>query len=159
MLTISWKENTKLPWPFLDNVFFFPRFHITFWILWSLNFWAIRSITYVLIRHKVRSDQSILKEINPKYSLEGLMLKFKLQNFGYLMWRDNSFEKTLMLRKIEDRKRRGWQRTRWLDRIIDSMEMNLSKLQDMVRDRRAWHAAFHGVTKSWTHWVTEQQHQ
>ena len=91
--------------------FFFPRFHITFWILWSLNFWAIRSITYVLIRHKVRSNQSILKEINPKYSLEGLMLKFKLQNFGYLMWRDNSFEKTLMLktgREGDDRGQDGW---------------------------------------------------
>ena len=104
-----------------------------------------------------RSNQSIIKEINPEYSLEGLMLKLKLQYSGYLMWRDNSFEKTLMLRKIEGRKRRGWQRTRWLDDITDSMDMNLSKLQDMVKDREAWRAAFHGVTKSWTQlsdWTT-----
>jgi len=95
-----------------------------------------------------RSYQSILKEINPEYSLEGLMLKLKLQYFDHLMLRANSLEKTLMLGKIEGRKRRGQQRMRWLDGITDSMDMNLSKLQEMVKDREVWHDA-NGVTKSW----------
>ena len=93
-----------------------------------------------------RSNQSILKEINPEYSLEGLMLKLKLQYFGHMMHRADSPENTLMLGKIEGR-RRGWQRMRWLDSIIDSMNMNLSKLQEMAEDRGAWHAAVDGVTK------------
>ena len=101
-----------------------------------------------------RSNLSILKEISPEYSLEGLMLKLKLQYFGQLMWRTDSLEKTLMLGKIEGRRKRGWQRIRWLDGITDLMNMSLSRLWKLVMDREAWHVEVHGVTKN-QRWLSD----
>ena len=104
-----------------------------------------------------RSNLSILKEINPEYSLEGLMLKLKLQYFDHLMWRADSLEKTPILGKIEGRRRRGWERMRWLDDITNSRDMSLGKFHEMVKDREAWRGAVHGVIKRWTwlsNWTT-----
>ena len=117
----------------------------------AFELWCCRRLFRVPWTAK-RSNQSILKEINPEYSLEGLMLKLKLQYFGHLMWRTDSFEKTLMLGKIEGG-RRGWQRMRWLDGITDSIDMSLGSLRELVMEREVWHAALHEVTKSQT-WLS-----
>ena len=128
------------------------------WRIDAFELWCWRRLLWIPWTAR-RSNQSILKEISPEYSLEGLMLKLRLQYFDHLMQRADSLEKTLMLAKIEGRRRRRWQRKRWLNGITDSMDMSLSKLQEMVKDREAWHAAVQGSQRVGHDWATEQQNR
>ena len=172
-MLVPWKKNNKprqhikkQGHDFADKILYGQCWHMQMWEVGNKKGWAlmIGCLWTVCWRRLLRvpwpirrSNQSILKEINPEYSLEVLMLKLKFQCFGHLMQRTDSLEKTLMLGKIEGRRRSGWQRTWWLDGISDSVGMSLSKLWKIVKDREAWHATVHGVTKSLTwlsNWTT-----
>ena len=160
-----WKESYDKPrqhikkqrYHFLDKGLYSQSYsHVWMWELdhkedWAPKNWCFQTVVLKKTLENSltarRSNQSILKEINPEYSLEGLMLKLKLQYFGHLIWRADSLEKLLMLGKIEGKRRRGWQRMRWLEIITNSMDMNLSKRWEIVEDRGAWHAVVHEATK------------
>ena len=132
-----------------------PTIHIPAfqWRVDAFKLWCWRRLLRVPWTAR-RSNQSILKDSNPEYLLEGLMLKLKLRSYGHLMWKANSLEKTLILGKIEGKRKRGWQRMRWLGGIINSMGMSLSKLREIMKDREGWHAAVPCITKSWT-WLSD----
>ena len=158
------KSQTRLSdWTELNWTDGISSSHVWMWELdhkegWVLKNWCFWTVVWKRLLRvpwtASRSYQWILKEINPEYSLEGVMLKLKLQSFGHLMERANSVEKTLMLGKIEGRRRRRWQMIRWLDGITDSMDMNLSKLQEIMKDREVGHTAVHRVVKNWT-WLSD----